>query len=282
MPNDFPRSVDFIVTEDCNLKCPVCWGSDMPDYVSLPIEERKRLSDILVSEGVEQAVFTGGEPLLDTALTEIIAHTHNSMRTWLFTNAILLPQIKDEVLPHTDRISFSLDGPNEEVNTLARRKEHYNTVLNAMEILRKDYPQIRAQVLTVVTRLNMDYLTEIGEVLEREKGDLEFRWKLNYYQPIGRFNDRYRLGYDVFKDTAENTAREFRGRLKVRFSIPEHDIGYLFIMPDGQMYTTIGSRYVSAGNLRETSTYDMGILHSVRDNIVRRGEEIAKQAELQR
>jgi MoaA/NifB/PqqE/SkfB family radical SAM enzyme len=275
--SNFPRSVDFITTSDCNLKCNVCWGSQMPAYETLPLSERRRFIDILEEEGVSQAVFSGGEPLLDSDLPELLKYAQGKMKTWLFTNAMLLSQKQSEVLPYSDRVSFSLDGPTEEMNAIARREGHYAVVLEGLKILRERYSGIITRVLSVVTKQNKGSLLDIGNLLEREKGDLEFSWKLNFYQPIGRFNERFMLTYGEFEDIANGVVDSFRGRMDVKYSVPEHDLGYLFVMADGQMYTPVGSQYVHVGLLQNKLTHDTKTLAVIRDNLDARAKRIAKQ-----
>jgi len=257
----------------------------MPRCPVVPFRDRTAVLDILADHGVGQVVFTGGEPLLDPDLPALLEYAQRSSKTWLFTNCLLLEQLASEVLAYTDRLSISLDGPTEEINALARKPGHFATVLSALHCVTERYPRIKTQVITVVTRVNRWHLMDIGRVLLKNKGTLDFRWKLNHCRPIGRTNRRFLLSYAYFKRIAAKVARSFAGELEVRYSVPEHDYGYLFIMPHGQMYTTVADGYVRISTVQKAGTYGRKTLKTlalIRDNLAERENQIAKQAELQK
>ncbi|MBU0614806.1 MAG: radical SAM protein [Nanoarchaeota archaeon] len=268
----FPNSVDYIVTRKCDMNCGVCWGSNMPDYKKdMPID----VIDAVTENGVKQLVFTGGEPLLEDKLPDMLYRAkQDGLTTFLFTNTNLLGQRHKEILPYVDKTSFSLDGYNDETNAQARKPGHFANVLQALDITSK-YPDISFQVLTVVTKKNKDILDDIGAVLKKYADNPRFTWKLNYYQAIGRHPEKFRLDYEEFETVAQKTVERFAGVIPVRYSVPVHDIAYLFIMPDGNMYTTVGEDYVQAGNILKPETWNQNILDEINRNIAEREKVIA-------
>lgn len=277
MMSPFPYSVDFIVTDRCNLHCPVCWGSGMPEYEAAPLETRLLMTSILREQGVKKAVFTGGEPLLEKNLPYLMGHAlENRMETILFTNCTLMEERAVEVLPYTCMISVSLDGSTEENNAAARKPGHFGDVMNTLRLLREKYSRVKTQALTVVTRKNTDDLENIGHLLESETRGLDFQWKLNFYQPIGRQNPEFSMDYSQFKEAATAVQKKF-AHLGTRYSTNEHDWGYLFVFPDGQMYTTEGGKYVRLGNIFDHESYDNEQIRRINLNIAKRGHEIIGQ-----
>jgi MoaA/NifB/PqqE/SkfB family radical SAM enzyme len=271
MSGIFPFSVDFIVTSECNLHCPVCWGSGMPEYSELPLEKRLEAVEVLNKGGAVKAVFTGGEPLLDKNLPELMKKAKSlGMETLLFTNCTLMKERADEILPYTDYISMSLDGYDEKSNCSARKEGHFTAVMDMIKLLKEKYSGKKVQVLTVMTKINKGYVGLVGLLLEQNTKGMRFHWKLNHYKPIGRFNERFMLEYCEFEGLAGEIKQVFEGRINVRYSIPEHDRGYLFVFPDAQMYTTESRNYVSAGNVLKPETYRQDIFRDIEKNMLER------------
>jgi len=266
----FPHSIDFIVTSKCNLHCPVCWSSYMPEYKALPLDDQFEVIRILNKGGVRKAVFTGGEPLLEEDLGMLVAEANAlGMEILLFTNGILMDEDKIHgLMPYVHYISLPLDGADEKTNKIARGRGHFNKVLNVIELLKSTYRERKVQVLTLVTAVNKDRVREIGELLEEKTKDMKFHWKLNHYKPIGRFNEKFMLDYNEFEQIAKGIKQEFEGRLKVRYNIPEHDMAYLFIFPDGNMYSTKSSTYTLLGNVLEPKSYDRDALREIEQNML--------------
>ncbi|MBN1670570.1 MAG: radical SAM protein [Kiritimatiellae bacterium] len=273
----FPHSVDFIITARCNLFCKVCWGWEMPPYRPLSTEERAGLFDRLLPYNIDQIVFTGGEPLLDDALPALLAHAHQNFRTFLFTNTMLFPDMHAALLPHVDRLSFSLDGDTAELNAAARAPGHFEKVLESIRIIRDSPHRPRLQILTVVTRQNHCHLQGIGGLLLERCGGILSRWKLNFCRDMGRYHKEFALPYDTFAEAAEDTKAAFRGRLRIRYSLNQHDDAYLFAFPDGNLYTPEGRAYRPVGNILDPRTYDAAKLSTIAEKIEQRDRLLAEQ-----
>ncbi|HEX4154278.1 MAG TPA: GTP 3',8-cyclase MoaA [Acidobacteriaceae bacterium] len=64
------------VTDRCNYRCVYCrTGNEGAVYSELPIEEYARIVRLFVSLGIEKIRLTGGEPLLQRGLVELIRET---------------------------------------------------------------------------------------------------------------------------------------------------------------------------------------------------------------
>ena len=194
---------------------------------------------------------TGGEPLIEPHLPRLLkkANLDLGIKLVLFTNCIFLRGKEKEILPHISKISMSLDGYNEESNSLARKPGHFNVVLDTFRLLREKYTDKQVQVITVVTEKNKDFLEKIGNLLIKETRGLNFCWKLNYYFLIGKENSSFQLPYKEFENKAREIEKKFSSFFQVRYSKQDRDNAYLFVFPDGNLYTTHGKKYVSLGNV---------------------------------
>lgn len=266
----FPSSMDMMVTTKCNLNCPVCWGAYTPEFRSVGIEKQKKMIDVMYANGMRRMVFTGGEPLIEPGLVELLKYAKTKgVTTWLFTNGILMTEERaDEIMPYVDMISLSLDGYDDATNSVNRSTGHFDAVMRVLDIMKRRYPNKDVQILTVVTNRNKDMVRKIGGLLRRVTPGLNrFQWKLNYYKRIGRSHeevevkkDPYLMSYPDFEKLAVSVQREFgklseeeesQGlkKIKVRYSPPEHDKAYLFVFPDGTLATTVHADYLKLGNL---------------------------------
>ena len=121
------RDLRISVTDRCNFRCPYCMPAEifgeayefLPREEILTFEEITRLTRLFSEFGVSKARITGGEPLLRTDLTELIAQVSSIegiTDVTLTTNGYLLAQqaqgLKDAGL---HRITVSLDSIDDEV-----------------------------------------------------------------------------------------------------------------------------------------------------------------------
>jgi len=274
--NIFPSAADFIVTKECNLHCPVCWGSHMPPFARLPIEMQESMLEVLAKNGVKAMSITGGEPLTEPNLPKLLkkANSDLGLKLILFTNCTLLQGKEKNILPYISRISVSLDGYNEPTNSYARKQGHFDTVIDTFKLMRNKYPKKQTQAITVVTEKNKDFLEKIGERLVRESEGLDFCWKLNYYFLIGRENPSFQLPYNEFEDRAKDMKNRFSDMFQVRYSQEDRDYAYFFVFPDAGIYTTKGSEYIPLGNLLIPDSYDEKSLGKIKlKSLDRRKEE---------
>jgi len=96
----------------CNCRCVMCdiWKVTNSEEIS-EAELRRHLEDI-ESLGVEQVVFSGGEPLMHSDLFRLATLLRErSIATTLLTTALLLERDADKVGESIDEVIVSLDGP---------------------------------------------------------------------------------------------------------------------------------------------------------------------------
>ncbi|MBB3111165.1 cyclic pyranopterin phosphate synthase [Paenibacillus phyllosphaerae] len=120
------RDLRISVTDRCNFRCRYCMPEEMfgsnfrflPQDKLLTIDEITRITMIFVSLGVSKVRITGGEPLLNKEIAEIIrriSHIEGVNDLAITTNGSLLKQnaraLKDAGLK---RLTVSLDSLNDE------------------------------------------------------------------------------------------------------------------------------------------------------------------------
>lgn len=185
---EFPRSIDIFPTAGCNLRCSFCWGPEhnIPD--ALDTDGWKQVINFFSSRGTNAVVFSGGEPLIRGDIDELIRFSKGlGMRITLSTNGLLLRNKASQVLPFIDEIGIPIDGVNTKQNAKMRlgNARAFSAAMNALHIIKPNYPYIEVTVRTVVSKVNIVEIENVGELLETQRGLFD-RWKLYHFAPVGK------------------------------------------------------------------------------------------------
>src|SRR5690606_10751804 len=133
------RKINYLrlaVTDRCNLRCNYCMPSEGINFVKndklLSISELKKVSEILVSQGIDKIRITGGEPFVRKDLMELMRHLSQLEGlddVSVTTNATLIGPHIDELkeLGITD-INVSLDSINRETFERITRRKQFDIV----------------------------------------------------------------------------------------------------------------------------------------------------------
>lgn len=135
------RRINYLrlaVTDRCNLRCNYCMPSEGIDFVKnnklLTIDELSKISEILVSQGIDKIRITGGEPFVRKDLMVLLRKlsTLDKLKDIsVTTNATLIGPYIDELkaLGIKD-INISLDAINRETFERITRRNQFDTVHN--------------------------------------------------------------------------------------------------------------------------------------------------------
>lgn len=168
-----PLSVIFNVTNRCNCKCKYCYASfynrDITEGMS--VEQIKKLILDLHKNGCQRISFSGGEPLLQKDIGEIVDYANSlGMNTALNSNGILVPKYL-EVLKKVGTLAISLDG----------RPEHHDifrgkgTADKAIEgVIKAVEAGINVHTNTVIHKYNLDDIDYIVDLAKQHGFKAEF------------------------------------------------------------------------------------------------------------
>jgi radical S-adenosyl methionine domain-containing protein 2 len=198
-------SVNFHLWEPCNMRCKFCFAGfkDVKQSIlpkgHLPKEQAIQVVQQLADLGFEKITFAGGEPILCSWLSELIATAKQAgLTTMVVSNGSKLDDkfLKDNQ-KHLDWITISVDSLNNETNTAIGR------VISGKSSLQPTYyfdlaDKIKQygfgfKVNTVVNRKNFD--ENMNEFIRYSKPK---RWKIFQVLPVVGQND---LHIDDFKIT---------------------------------------------------------------------------------
>jgi len=142
-----PVVMDINPTDYCNLNCLSCWQRNWKykrlDSKEYEISDERFLSliDEAAEIGVQKIMITGGgEALMRPVTKEVMLKIKKkNMIGEITTNGTLFTEdfIKKLVKAEWDKIVFSIDGPDAEINDSLRGKGSFNRVIKALKLFKK-------------------------------------------------------------------------------------------------------------------------------------------------
>jgi uncharacterized protein len=182
-PIDRTKSVTFVVTEDCNLRCDYCYLSNKNSDHRMPFEVARAAIDYLVlhpnlfAEPCAVWDFIGGEPFLELPLIEriveyVLLRTYELDHPWftesqfaITTNGLLYqsPTVQRFIERYHDvlEVTVSVDGPariHDRVRKTVDGKGSYARVSSIIPLWLKQFPRAATKVT-----LSHDNLGDVAE-----------------------------------------------------------------------------------------------------------------------
>lgn len=158
----------FEPSQRCNCRCSFCyhWREHDQGEMGLPLI-REVLSQA-AALGCRYLFLGGGEPLVAPWWRETLEHAQSvGLRTVLTTNGAELARRASELAPAVERISVSLDFPDERHDALRRRPGLYRAVVDG--VLEAQRAGIECRLTTSVFDKNADELPALA-ALARDLG----------------------------------------------------------------------------------------------------------------
>jgi Fe-coproporphyrin III synthase len=158
------------ITRACNLKCVHCYAHATEKVIEkeLSTVQAKGVLDDLAALGTPVVLFSGGEPLVRTDLTELASYAvGKGMRAVISTNGTLITKDKAHELKQIglSYVGVSLDGM-EEVNDRFRKKEGaFKAALSGIENSLE--AGLKVGLRFTISKLNRDQVGPIFDLLEK-------------------------------------------------------------------------------------------------------------------
>ena len=248
------REVCLFLTLNCNQQCKYCHRFLGIDEVNL--EDNKRIINRIAEDGITNVTFTGGEPLIYPNVLELIKLAkEKGLKAKLITNGFVLannPNMR-EIYNYLDSITLSIDSSDNEINEkLGRTYSHADNIKKVLESLKET--ELNVNINTVVSRVNIDKLEELGQFLRAYKINA---WRIFKFIPLRETAKKNVEEFEISKT-------EFRINKALFTSFPninkveyreENDMEskYVLIMPNGNVIITENKKDVTIGNILENS-----------------------------
>lgn len=252
------REVCLFLTLNCNQQCRYCHRFLGIDEVSF--EDNKRIINRVAEDGITNITFTGGEPLLYPNVLELVKLAkEKGIKTKLITNGSILannPNIR-EIYNYLDSLTLSIDSCDNEINEkLGRSYSHAENIKTVLDSLKGT--DLNVNINTVVSRVNIDKLEELGQFLREYKINA---WRIFKFIPLretAKINEKefeiskaeFRINKTLFTSFPNINKVEYR---------EENDMEskYVLIMPNGNVVVTENKEDVTIGNILENSISEL-------------------------
>ena len=163
------RNVFFHLLTACNLSCRHCYINPAQHGTeTLPKDTALEWLRLFARpEQTSNLILLGGEPTMHPDLAEII-HAAKAMRftVTIDSNGFLFHDILDRVTPkELDYLSFSLDGPDPEINDPIRGDNVFSTCIENLKLaVQKGF---NTSVIYTVSSINIDHLHRMPSLLAK-------------------------------------------------------------------------------------------------------------------
>ena len=155
------KMLNIYITNACNLKCKHCFmlsGKKLENELTL--EDWMKVLTSFKENGGEFVTFSGGEPLMFKNFPQIISHAHDlGLKSTVLSNGLLWSgKLTHDLALFIDEIQFSLDGVDEETNSMVRGSGHFEKVVDT--IVKFANAGVKTSVATTFTYDNLNENTQ--------------------------------------------------------------------------------------------------------------------------
>lgn len=223
----------FEVSAICNMDCKFCFANWRENRKQLPLQKILTIIDKLKEYGIEAINLTGGDPLLRSDIVEICKYCKDKgIITIISTNGIELLKNKD-VLNYIDWINLPLDSYNPQIHNKMRPcavENHHMLILELINHINKNYPNIKIKINTMVSKLNIKDITNIGKIIEGKV----YSWKLSKFLSSGygkKFEEMFCITDEEFKNAVQECKQRYKESniVEQEYKIKEDELFNIFI-----------------------------------------------------
>ncbi len=196
MIDSYERKINYArisLTSICNLKCAYCSQYD-GEKKYIPVQFYRNLIDVLSELGIEKIRFTGGEPLLNPNIVELVKYANAKDKIKdiaITTNGVLFDKYLDELIESgLTRINLSLDTTSKDIYENLTGQDKLEIVLE--NIMKARSKGLKVKINTVLIKGVTD--VEVSKLLEfGDENNIQIRFI--ELMPIGDNLDFYNKHY---------------------------------------------------------------------------------------